>query len=438
MGSHTDKERKICDDRVVIYQRTDVKKASWHCKISFPKHPPIRQSLWTVNEKDAVRLATALYNKLQYRYDRGLPIKQVKFEEAMASYFANLEDEVKRGITKPERLATNRIMSRYCLEFFKGKFINTISTNEIIRFQNWRRRYWTTGPGSKITEHTYQRQGKTVVSKARPPKEPAVSTQNSENVLLRGIFNHAALNDWIAKAEIPVIEIKVSHAEKSKDAKRRPGIDSDDYQYLLQVSKERLDEVANNDRLLHQRFMLHTFIGIMGHSGMRPFEAMGLRIKDLESFMQKDTDYVKVYVSGKNKWRRLVPLHGYYKYFDTLIGYISEFRDKHPEIYPNNIGGVENNGDPLFFDYDGSKLKSMAKGFSNLLKDADLYIDKETGKRRDAYCLRHYYATERLLAGVPHLILADNMGTTVAMIERHYSHIRPELSASILTQENKD
>jgi len=56
-------------------------------------------------------------------------------------------------------------------------------------------------------------------------------------------------------------------------------------------------------------------------------------------------------------------------------------------------------------------------------------------KGRDAYCLRHYYATERLTSGVPIYTLAKNMATSVQMIERHYGHLAPEMAADVLTQQ---
>ena len=142
------------DGRVTLYQRTDVQKATWHCRIAFPKQPHIRQSLLTTNEKEAERMAEKIYRDLLYRYERGLPLKRVKFEEVTAAYFVHLEDEVNRGITKPERLTTNRIMSRYCLEYFKGRYIDTITSADINKFRDWRRKYWTTGPGSKVEEYT--------------------------------------------------------------------------------------------------------------------------------------------------------------------------------------------------------------------------------------------------------------------------------------------
>ena len=81
--------------------------------------------------------------------------------------------------------------------------------------------------------------------------------------------------------------------------------------------------------------------------------------------------------------------------------------------------------------------KSLNRGFASLLKEAKLHIDPETGKQRDAYCLRHYYATERLIAGVSVYTLAENMGTSVQMIERHYGHLKPEMAAEELTKKGK-
>ena len=67
------------------------------------------------------------------------------------------------------------------------------------------------------------------------------------------------------------------------------------------------------------------------------------------------------------------------------------------------------------------------------MKEADLYLD-DKGKKRDSYCLRRYYATERLLSGVSIYTLAENMGTSVQIIQSHYGHLRPEMAANELTQ----
>jgi integrase len=60
------------------------------------------------------------------------------------------------------------------------------------------------------------------------------------------------------------------------------------------------------------------------------------------------------------------------------------------------------------------------------------------GEKRDAYSLRHYYATHRLLRGVNVYTLAQNMGTSVKMIEHHYGHLKPILAAQELMVERCD
>ncbi len=434
MGSHIDKERKICDGRVTIYQRTDVQKASWHCRIAFPRQPHIRQSLLTTNEKEAERMAEKLYRDLLYRYERGLPLKRVKFDEVAAAYFVHLEDEVNRGITKPERLTTNRIMSRYAIEYFKNRYIDTITSADINKFREWRRVYWTSGPGSKSETYTYQRNGKTVTSKKPPAREPALSTSNSENVLLRAVFNYAAAHDWITKAQIPVIDLKVPAAKKSRDAHRRPGLNQKEVYKLLGLALKRFEDTTD-DRLKHQRFLLYAFVGMMAFGGMRPFECMKLRWKDFGNTSESIKDsFSKIYVSGKNKSRWLIPLDAFGGVIYFLAGHIATIEKKRkadgkPPLDFENI--------PIFSDLEGVPIKSLAAGFRNLLEEAGLYIDPETGKPRDSYCLRHYYATERLLAGVGVYTLAENMGTSVAMIERHYGHLKPEMAAAELTKVGK-
>src|SRR3546814_17906185 len=57
-----------------------------------------------------------------------------------------------------------------------------------------------------------------------------------------------------------------------------------------------------------------------------------------------------------------------------------------------------------------------------LLKYTDLR-EGPSGLPRTTYCFRHTYATLRLSAGVDVYILAQQMGTSVKMIEQHYGHV---------------
>ena len=62
----------------------------------------------------------------------------------------------------------------------------------------------------------------------------------------------------------------------------------------------------------------------------------------------------------------------------------------------------------------------------------------EDGQRRTLYSLRHTYATDRLLhAELDPLTLAGNMGTSVAQIERHYSHVTNVQNAPKLVRDRR-
>ena len=62
-----------------------------------------------------------------------------------------------------------------------------------------------------------------------------------------------------------------------------------------------------------------------------------------------------------------------------------------------------------------------------------------TGQDRTLYSLRHTYATFSLLNdGMDVHTLAVQMGTSILMIERHYSHLTPRLKKEMLTGKRYD
>jgi integrase len=59
-------------------------------------------------------------------------------------------------------------------------------------------------------------------------------------------------------------------------------------------------------------------------------------------------------------------------------------------------------------------------------------LEDHTGRKRTLYSLRHTYATFALAEGIDIHTLARQMGTSVGMIERHYSKLTPMMSAEKL------
>jgi len=86
----------------------------------------------------------------------------------------------------------------------------------------------------------------------------------------------------------------------------------------------------------------------------------------------------------------------------------------------------------VFTYSDGTQPFAFQQTFTRLLAQAGLSRDADTGQKRTLYSLRHTYATFELLNGTDIHTLARQMGTSVNMLERHYSKLTATLAAGQL------
>ena len=80
---------------------------------------------------------------------------------------------------------------------------------------------------------------------------------------------------------------------------------------------------------------------------------------------------------------------------------------------------------------DNKEPFEMNKVFKLLLKETNL-LTGQADKHRTLYSLRHTYATNELLSGTDIHTLAKQMGTSVLMLERHYSKLTATMAAEKL------
>ena len=81
--------------------------------------------------------------------------------------------------------------------------------------------------------------------------------------------------------------------------------------------------------------------------------------------------------------------------------------------FPNNELAVQEQLTKAF--------KRLLKWIDNEGKEAGLLKD-DFGNERTLYCLRHTYASRRRYEGMSYDDLSVQMGTSVKMLEEHYSH----------------
>ena len=94
---------------------------------------------------------------------------------------------------------------------------------------------------------------------------------------------------------------------------------------------------------------------------------------------------------------------------------------------------LSRNNEEVFRLADGSVPKDLHGAFQRVLEEAGLLYDTN-GNKRSLYSLRHTYATFQILYNkhIDFHTLAKNMGTSIAMLERHYSHLEVIHKADVL------
>jgi integrase len=133
-------------------------------------------------------------------------------------------------------------------------------------------------------------------------------------------------------------------------------------------------------------------------------------------------------VSGKTGSRLLIAKHNVRETFERLISRDDLFRGKDLDTV------LAEKHDVYLFKYsNGTQPKSFHTTFIWLMKASGLLKDTATGQNRTLYSLRHTYATLALTDGAMDVhTLAKQMGTSVGMIEKHYSKLTATMAADRL------
>jgi len=188
---------------------------------------------------------------------------------------------------------------------------------------------------------------------------------------------------------------------------RRDEFTLEEYRKLHTVARSWLSK-AMKPSSIWSRTVAYNFILIMCNTGMRPREAKNLRWRDIMPAKDREgREIVVMFVQGKGKSRKLVAPKSVGDYLERIRA----------------IAKAKELDDRVFTTITGEPAKTLYKNMiENLLTEAKLR-DGPNGVPRSTYCFRHTYATFRLSEGVDVYFLAEQMGTSVKMIEDHYGHV---------------
>lgn len=404
-----------------LFQRTGGGK--WWVRFSIKGEGQLRKSLNTTNRDEAAELGRKAYYEAVYRTENGLRASKRTFASVAEEFIEKILREVERGERKKEQGEKfPGVIRRYFIGYFGDKPIDAITDRDVDAYGEWRKDYWTKGPGKDIDFITYERAGRRIRRPITKRTPPTLSRQRNESVLLRMLLRYAARQGYIRQAAIPDVEIV-----KKPDVPR-PSFTADEFGKLCAVSSLRMKDSKLNEHVRRDRMILHAYMMIAAYTGCRPTELKNLNWGDVLGYREgrskpaEQRDF-RLQVRGKGKARTLVPLKPALPSFDVLWAAWVRAMEREPM-----------EGDPVFATTQGARMQSVKKSLSELLNACGLLTDHR-GVRRTSYSFRHFYISQQLMAGVDVFILAKNTGTSSDMIHRFYADVKLELMQDHLRPE---
>ncbi len=419
---------------LVIFRRTDVAHRNWYCRIKLPEVDRYKTvSLKTPDITTARQKAFRQDVEVQICLERDIPVFNRPFCEVAAEYVAFLKRRAAMGEITPGRVKIVESMIKAQLNRYVGSTqIHLIGHDRWENYRTWRRengegriaRAGQTRPltddeakaasdaaetKAKATASRYipRRRRKVAQADAGPPKKAKThwvyvsdATISTEMKLFSAIMNFAAGKRYIPAAN------KFGRRPKLK-TERRDEFTLEEYRKLHTVGRSWI-KASGREASQWSREVAYNFMLIMCNTGMRPPEAANLRWRDITPAKDKEGRPVFVmYVRGKGKERKLVAPASVGEYLDRV-------RKLSKSTEPD---------DRVFTNHQGSPAKTLYSNLIEKLFDKAGVREGPSGTPRSTYSFRHTYATLRLSQGIDVYFLAEQMGTSVKMIEDHYGHV---------------
>ena len=365
---------------LIIFRRGDVGHDNYYCRIRIQNEDRYKTiSLRTADRQTARDRAMDEDADIRFRVKHDVPVFNRPFSQVAEEYADAQQRRANAGEVSQARCKNIRSKIDGPLKAYVGSTqIHLITQDRWSEYPLWRRE---NGEGRR----------KSVISD---------STIRIEMTIFAAIMNFA-----ISKRYVPAHH-RFEGMPKLK-SNRRDEFTLEEYRKLHTKGRKWMKE-ATTPQGVWYRQICYNFILIMCNTGMRPPEAKNLRWRDITTAKDKDGQEILVlYVQGKGKTRKLIAPTSVGKYLDRV-------RELSKATKPD---------DPVFTIINGKPAKWLYRDtVEELLKYTDLR-EGPSGIPRTTYCFRHTYATLRLSAGVDVYILAQQMGTSVKMIEQHYGHV---------------
>jgi integrase len=422
----TDKEE--LKPGLIIFRRGDVEHKNWYCRMKMPKADRYKTvSLKTHDINIARERAFDHDADVRFRIKHDVPVFNRPFRDVAREYLLTQEARATRGEVSKARPKKLRAVIEGTLDKYVGPTqVHLIGDELWGGYPAWRRengagrnrrngvREVSQDMAKGFADKEAERRAKVQQTRGikvakpievKPSEELSVPFISDSTIRFEMSIFGAIMNYAVKKRYVPASQ-RYDERPKLKTM-RRDEFTLEEYRKLHTIGRKWVAS-ADKPASTWYRTVTYNMILIACNTGMRPSEMKNLRWRDIMPAKDREgREIVVLFVQGKGKSRKLVAPKSVGDYLERIR---SISRAKEPD-------------DRVFTTITGKPAKSLYTSLiGNLLTEANLREGAQ-GVPRSTYCFRHTYATLRLQEGVDVYFLAEQMGTSVNMIEKHYGHV---------------
>ena len=407
MAEKNETTHTLLDRELIVYRRE--RSNIWQCRFKV-------DGIWqraSTKERDlkkAKTKANELRIEAEIRKRSDLPVITRKFRDVAKLAVERMEHEIRSGNGKVAYADYIRVIEEYLIPALGKRSITNIDYTAL----------------DELDAKRIEQMG----------KAPSQSTMLTHNAALNRVFDEAVMRNFLTEANRPKLEAK------GKASDRRPAFDMAEIRALVGSFDEWIER-ARNVKSKEMRTLLRDYVDVLLDTGARPGdELLNLKWKQIK-FVMKPTitptsevdeegekitlsnlnRSLELTISGKTGTRTIVAMLRTVKALERIAKRNYDIDGSIIEPFKQLI--VPKNDDYVFRTRDKEKPTSFQKMFESFLEEHNLLYDTKTEQKRVFYSLRHTYATLALTHDkVPIHTLAKQMGTSVLMIEKHYSHLK--------------
>jgi integrase len=373
-------ERHNISDSLYIYLQSNSKR--WYCRfVLYGKW--YSKATKQTDKEQAIAMAHRIFMDFEIRAETNTLVQSRRFKDVAEKTIENMQSELLHGGGKVIYKDYIGILRKYHIPYFDRFYITSIDQEKIRDFDKWR-----------IEEFN---------------RVPAKSTLQNHNAALQMVFKEAIERKWMIAMQVPVLN------SNGTSSQRRAAFSKEEYEKVYDAIFQ-LEKNSRKEKTRQIREMLLDYMEFAIHTGIRPGTEMeGLTWGDLK--MQSNGQDVVFFVTvTKGKTTKFTGTREIVCRED-IFSTISDLRDRFPNRRPS---------DKLFRLSDGTTTKELGATFDKALNNIEL--KQSAHGVRTLYSLRHSYITWQLMTGdISMEVLAKQCGTSIQMIEQHYSHVVPKM-----------